>query len=165
MKKELLHWMVLGASILMSYSTYAQEETINIDYLIDDWSISSLESGSEQVVFRNKDDFFVNNDFHKAKTSQVISISKVEQGLYSASISSFRGFVRCGNEMGHRKTPILFEENWALDDDGKEYYVTITRKKAYLDQSFMEIKRKYQLEELSKGKMVLALVERDEGNE
>jgi hypothetical protein len=157
--------MALGVSAMTFNTSYAQEKTISIDYLIDDWVLSSLESGSKQIVFRNKDDFFVNNDFFKAKTSQVINISKIEKGLYSASISNFRRFSRCGNDIEQRKGLFLFDENWTLENYGQEYYVTITRKKTYLDQSFTEIKRKYELVELNKGKMVLALAERDEANE
>jgi hypothetical protein len=156
MKKKLLYWLVLGASMVMHYDTYAQENDIHSDFLVNEWVISSLESSKEQIVFRNKDDFFVKNDF--VRPSRVIKLSKKEGNIYSQANYNIKSFGRCGNDL-RSKTVSSAEESWTLNKDGNYYFITITKERTYTDNSFTKIKRKYLLEDLQRDKMILTVVD------
>jgi len=148
--------MVLGASIMMHYKIYGQKNDVNLDFLINEWAISSLESNKQRIVLRNKDDFFLNNDF--VKTSRVLKLSKMEGNIYSASRSDFKSFGRCGNDY-RNKMLSLVEEFWLLSKVKNYHFITIINKRTYTDNSFIEIKRQFLLEDLVKDKMVLTLVD------
>ncbi|MBW8244995.1 hypothetical protein K1F50_19480 [Muricauda oceani] len=155
MKKEFLFRLILGASMVMYCYSYAQENDIDSDFLVNEWVISSLESSKEQIVFRNKDDFFVKNDF--VRPSGVIKLSKKEGNIYSAAKYNIKSFGRCGNDL-RSKTVSSASESWTLNKDGNYYFITITKQRTYTDNSFTKIKRKYLLEYLQRDKMILTVV-------
>lgn len=116
MKKKLLVWMILGASMVMYCDTYAQEK-VNLNFLFDDWVISDKESTLKQIILR-KPGFTKILSKEDLKTIYTFKIG-LDSVVCTSQIKNYSGWI-CGSEPISSGNGLPKKEVWSLNYEGNQ---------------------------------------------
>jgi len=145
--------------LCFTYLLNGQEEglkKIDLAHIYNEWAFSKLESKDGELVYRERGDFFVNNQRYRTRSS--LKFVKSDNVFMLRYIKAYSGR-HCGYDAGRnilKRTPRWEKGVWEIMESGNFYileleYLEAEKGRGYLVKS----KETYQILHLEEDKMIL----------
>lgn len=132
---------------------------VDLNHIYNEWAFSKLESKDGLVIYREKEDFFVNNIRYRAGAS--VKFSKSDN-VFLLNYNDGKVYRRCGND-GRKNSPPSWKKGiWKLIEEDENVLLELKYFVAEKGRDYkLASKELYKIVYLEEDKMILRKFEND----